>query len=343
MSEEKTLNLNWNFCLKISVSVIFLYFLYLIKDLVIWFIFALVLSILFNFLIDFLEKKKLPRILATVIVYFGLLIVLSFFLYKTAPIFLFEIKQFSSNLPQYFQKISPYLEKVGIGFVQDSQSFFSLLENNLKEAGGNILNALFTIFGGFNATVFIIFLSFFLSIEKDFLERVFTNFTPEKYRQRLFNLLPRVKKRVSGWFISRVIGVLFVGSLSYLAFEILNIKYSLIFSVVFGVLDFVPIIGPIIAGTGIVLIVMITSFPKALFVLISLVIIQQLENSLLFPILFKKFVGIPAVLVLIALAIGATLWGVLGAILAVPLSGVIFEVIKDYLNLKKKEKEAEIL
>lgn len=335
--KEHILNINWDFCLKVSILVIFLYFLYLIKDLIIWFIFALILAILFNFLINFLEQKRIPRVLATIIVYFGLLGLLSIFFYQTAPIFLSELKQLSSNLPLYLQKISPLLEKIGLRLWEDSRPLFGVLERNLEKIGQNILNALVIIFGGVQATLFIAFLAFFLSLERNFLEKILANLAPVRYRDYLFNLLPRVRKRVSGWFISRMIGVLFVGILTFLVLSFLKVKYSFLLSLIAGVLDFIPIVGPIVAGVIITVIVMINSLPQALFVLIGFAIVQQLENNLLFPILFKKFVGLPPVLVLLALAIGGKLWGLLGAILAVPLTGVIFEFIKDYLKLKKKE------
>lgn len=343
MGNEKILNINWDFCFKITATVVLIYLLFMIKDLIIWFIFALVISILFNFLIDFLEDKKIPRILAVVALYFGLLSILGFFFYKIAPFFLSEIKQFSSNLPLYFEKVSPIFQKFGFEFIQDSQSIFSFLENNLEKAGQSIISALITVFGGIKTTFFIILLSFFLSLERNFLEKVLASFAPHRYKSRLINLLPRVKKQVSGWFISRIIGVIFVGILCYLVLKILDVKYAFIFSLLFGVFDFIPIIGPIIAGIIIVSTVMIDSLNKALFVLLCLILIQQLENSVLIPVLSEKFTGIPPVLVLIALAIGATLWGVLGGILAIPLSGVIFEIVKDYLNLKQRRQELEIL
>lgn len=343
MTEEKTLNINWDFVLKISVLVIFLYFLFLIQNLVIWFIFALILSILFNFLIDFLEKKKIPRIIATFFVYFGLLAIISFFFYKTVPVFLSDIKSFSSNLPLYFQKVSPFLEKIGIKVFQGADSLVIFLENNLGKAGENVLNALVTIFGGVTATLFIIFLSFFFSLEKNLLGGILSNFAPARYQKYVFNLLPRIRRKVSGWFISRVVGALFVGLLSYLVLTILDVKYAFVFSLIIGILDFIPIIGPIIGAVIITPIVMIDSFSQGLFVLVAFVIIQQLENNLLFPVLFKKFIGIPPALVLISLAIGAQLWGLLGAILAIPLAGIIFELVKDYLRIKKQENKAEIL
>lgn len=343
MHNEKTLNINWDFCFKITATVVLVYLLFIIKDLIIWFIFALIISILFNFLIDFLEDKKIPRILAVVVLYFGLLSIFGFFFYKIAPFFLSEIKQFSSNLPLYFERISPIFQKFGFEFIQDSQSTFSFLENNLEKVGQSIISALITIFGGIKSTFFIFLLSFFLSLERNFLEKVLANFAPYRYRSRLINLLPRVKKQVSGWFISRIIGVLFVGILCYIVLKILDVKYAFIFSLLFGVFDFIPIIGPITAGVIIVSTVMIDSLSEALFVLLCLILIQQLENSVLIPVLSEKFTGIPSILVLMALAIGATLWGVLGGILAIPLSGVIFEIVKDYLNLKQKQQELEIL
>jgi len=283
MNNEKTLNINWDFIWKVSVLVVFLYFLYIIQDIVVWFIFALVLSILFNFLINSLEDKKIPRAVAAVIVYLGLLFLIGFFFYKTAPIFLNEIKQFSSNLPYYLQKISPYLEKAGISSFQGPNSIFAVLERNLEAIGQNILNALVVIFGGVQATIFIAFLAFFLSLERNLLEKILSNFAPLRYKKYLFDLLPRIRKRVSGWFISRVIGVLFVGALTYLVLIILNVKYAFVLSIIFGVFDFIPIIGPIIGGAIIILLVMMNSLPQALFVLIGLIIVQQLENNLLFP------------------------------------------------------------
>jgi len=340
MREEKTLTLNWDFCLKMALLVIFIYFLYIIKDLIIWIVFALVLSILFNFAIEFLERKKVPRVLATVIVYFGLLILIGLFFYKTAPIFLAEINQFIEKLPEYLNKISPYLNKLGLGSIENSSSLFSFIRNNLQQVSQGIINALIVIFGGLQSTIFIVFLAFFFSLEKNLLENLLSNFIPLKYRERFLRLVPRVKRRVNNWFVSRIIGVIFVALLSYLVLRVFDVKYAFILAILGGVLDFIPMLGPVVAGLLIAMIVMMSSVTKALIILICFIIIQQLEGNILFPILFKKFVGLPPSLVLIALAVGASLWGFLGAILAIPLTGIIFEIIKDYLKVKRRKESS---
>jgi predicted PurR-regulated permease PerM len=106
-----------------------------------------------------------------------------------------------------------------------------------------------------------------------------------------------------------------------------------------GILDFVPIIGPISTGILILLLISPESITKSIFALIAFVLIQQIEGNILIPILTKKFIGLPSVLVLISLAIGGKLWGVAGAILIVPLAGILYEILKEILEKKRAEEE----
>ncbi len=334
--EQKTLTISWESILKVSLAIIGLYLLYLVKDIIVWFVFALIIGILFSFVIDFLEKKRIPRIAGAIILYFGVFAVLSFFIYKTAPVFLSEIQKFTQNLPLYLQKISPFFEKLGVETFKNTENLTKIFQQSLGKAGENVFSALFALFGGLWATLFVVFLAFFISLEKNFGERVLNTFSL-RHKNYLLRLWQKSKEKVSGWFISRVIGALFVGGLTYLILRILNVQYPFMLSLMAGILDFIPIVGPLIAGLIIAFIVSLNSLFQAGFVLVAFGIIQLLENNLLFPILFKKLTGLPPVLVLTAFAVGAKLWGVLGAILAIPLAGVIYEVLRDYLTKMKKD------
>jgi len=341
MEQQSILNISWGTIFKICLAVICLYIVYLIRDIVVWFIFALVISILFNFLIDPLERKRIPRAIGTTVSYFSIFVLLSFFIYKTSSIFLSEIKEFAQNLPQYLQQISPFLEKLGIQAAQNTKSLAGALELNLEKASQNIFNALFSVFGGVFSTIFIISLAFFISLEKGLVERILITFSSPGHHEYLYYLLEKSKKKVGGWFISKVIGVLFVGATTYVILRIFNVEYAFILSLLAGIFDFIPIVGPILAGLVITFIVALTSFFQALFVLLALIIIQILEGNLVLPLLFKKFVGISPALVLIALAVGGKLWGILGAVLVVPLAGIIFEILRDYLEKQRQREEKE--
>jgi len=334
---ETGLHLSWDSISKVFFLIVCLYVLFVIKDIIVWFIFALILAVIFNYLIDILEQKRIPRLLSAVVLYSLVFALLGFFVYKTAPVLLNEIDDFIENLPVYLQKVSPLFEKFGVESFKSKSQLLESLRNSLDTAGSSSFGALTAIFGSVSSMVLVLAMAFFISIEKGFTIKLLGAFSPKKYHSYLFGLWGRARKKISGWFITRLIGVLFVGSLTYVVLLVLNVKYAFLLAVIAGLLDLVPIVGPLIAGVMLFSMVSLSSFVQGVFVALCFLIIQQLENNLLFPILFKKFVGVSPVLVLIALAVGAKLWGVLGAILAIPLAGVIFEVIKDYLQKKKNQ------
>ena len=81
-----------------------------------------------------------------------------------------------------------------------------------------------------------------------------------------------------------------------------------------------------------------------MFLLTAFLIIQQIEGNILNPVLTKKIIGLPPVLVLVAVMVGAKLWGIMGALLAIPIAGIMFEFLRDFLKKRKEEKEkAEVL
>ena len=119
---------------------------------------------------------------------------------------------------------------------------------------------------------------------------------------------------------------------------IFNVKYSFLLALAAGLLDFLHIFGPLVAGILMFAVVSLNSLYQAIFVVIAFLVVQELENKLLFPLLFKKFIGISPVLVLVAFAVGQILWGFACGVLAIPMAGVAHEIIKDYLVKIRKER-----
>ncbi len=132
MDGEKILDISWKTILKISITVVCFYIIYSIKDILIWFIFALTISILFNPAVDFLQKRKVPRFLGVVIIYVGIFGILSILIYSVVPLFISEIQQFLQTFPQYFEKISPLLKTLGFRAFENIESFLKALGNALE-------------------------------------------------------------------------------------------------------------------------------------------------------------------------------------------------------------------
>jgi len=337
----RVLDISWGTILKISVTFLGFYMLFLIKDILIWLIFALIISILFDPAIDFIQRKRVPRLLATIFIYVTFFGTFAFFIYLIAPVFIAEIQQFTYLFPQYFEKLAPPLRSLGFEAFESFEAFTKNIQDWLVGASANIFNALFSFFGGVFSTLSIFTLAVFLSLEEKGVERVIGLIVPKKNEAYVLELWERCKKRVARWFGARILSSMFVGSTTFLACYIFNIKYSAFFALVAGIFDIVPIIGPAIAGVVIVLFSALDDWLKAFFILVTFVLIQQIEGNIVAPILAKRFIGLPPVLVLIALLVGAELGGVLGAILSIPLTGIIFEFSRELLK-RRQEKNAAV-
>lgn len=338
MNSEKLLDISWETILKIFIAVVSFYILYQIRNILVLFIFALIISILFNPLINFLKKLKIPRGLAVFFVYITFFGILTLIIYFTLPLFVTEVKQLSQILPQYFERISPPLKGLKIEAFQDIESLINSLGDILNKLAANIVNILFVIFGGIFATIFILTLSIFLSLDEKFVERSLILFFPKKYEVKIVTIWEKCQQKVSSWFFTRIIACLFVGFASFLVFLIFSTPYPISLGLISGLLNFIPVVGPFITGILLIIIIGLENISKAIFVLIAFTLIQQVENNILTPLISKKIVGLPPVLVLLSISVGGVLWGFLGAILAIPLAGILYEFLKEFLEKRKLEK-----
>ncbi len=342
MSEEKILDISWRTIIKISVAVAIFYILFAVRDILIWFVFALTISILFNPAINYLQSKKIPRGLAIVLLYVGVFGLLSVLILLMVPIFITEIQAFLNNFPVYFEKISPPLKGLGFEAFSSIETFLQTLGETMEGMAGNIFGALFSIFGGVFTTLFVIITAIFLSLEEGGIKRALILLFPKKYESQVMAVWARCQKKVSGWFGARILASVFVGVASYIAFLIFNIKYPFTLALFAGVLNFIPYVGPLLTAVVLFVIIFPTEQFKAILTLVAFGAIQQIENSVLSPILMKKFVGLPSALVLLSLVVGGNLWGIMGAILFIPLAGIIFEFSKEFLQRRRDKKVAVV-
>ena len=339
MSNGKTLEISWGAILKIGIAVALLYFLYNIGGILVWVLFGLIISILFNPVIDFLEEKRIPRVLGAVLSYLLFFSIFAFSIYLAALLFIDEIKQFLAVFPQYFEKASPILRALGFQAFENAETFLKASGESFSKMSDNIFSALFSFFGGVFATLFVIVMAFFISLEKEMVEKVLINIFPKKYESAVSSIWEKCQKKVAGWFGVRVLSCFFVGIATYIVLLLFKVEYPFSLGLFAGILNFVPYIGPLITGILLSVIVLPLDFLKFIFVLIAFILIQQIENNVISPILMKKFVGMPPVLVLFSIVVGGKIWGFLGAILVIPLVGIIFEFLKEFLE-KKRAKES---
>lgn len=341
---RQTLDISWETILKIALTGSIFYILYLVRDVVIWFFFALIISVLLEPVINFLKWFRVPKILAVIFTYLLIFGMLGLIIYLTAPLFITEIRQFSQLIPQYFEKISPIFKELKIEALQNLEGLTQTITGGLEQISISILNALTTFFGGVASAFFILSLAFFLSLEEKGVERVLTLLSPKRYEEYVLALFERCQTKVSGWFGARILACLFVSVASFVVFYLFKVKYTFILAFLAGILNFVPFLGPLITGILLILLVGIAdSWFKALIVLVAFILVNEIENNIISPVLTKKFVGLPPVLVLLSLVVGSIIFGFLGAIFAVPVFGILYEFIREFLEKRKEEEAAQMI
>lgn len=336
------LDISWETIFKIAVTFFCFYVLYLTKDILIWIVFALIISILFSPAINFLQKLRIHRTLAVVFVYIGVFGFFSLFLYSIIPSFGSEIQAFFNKFPQYFEQAAPFLEGLGFEAFEDMETLKEAVTAWATKDILEIFKTVAAIFGGIFSVVSIFAIAIFLSFEEKGVEKALLLLAPKKYEAYFLSLWEESQKKVAGWFGTRILSCIFVGIMAFIACYVLNIEYAVSFGILAGILDIIPIIGPLIAGAIIMIFAALDSWLKALLILVIFVLIQLIEGNILTPFLTKKFIGLPPVLVLIAVMLGAKLGGILGAVLAIPLMGIFFEFSKGFLR-KRKESKAIVL
>ena len=102
MEGNRVLDVSWGTILKVALAFLIFYMIFLVREILVWVVFALIISVLFNPAIVFLRKLKIPRTLSVIFIYVGIFGVLGFLIYWTVPMFIAEIQQFSQLFPQYF-------------------------------------------------------------------------------------------------------------------------------------------------------------------------------------------------------------------------------------------------
>jgi predicted PurR-regulated permease PerM len=190
-------------------------------------------------------------------------------------------------------------------------------------------------------TIFIFVLSFYLAVQENGVERFLRIITPPKRENYIISLWGRSQKKIVAWAKGQFILAILIGTSIYIGLMIIGLDNAFLFALLAAVGEVIPIVGMMIATIPAVLVALLSNgAPFALTVLIFYVLITQFENHILAPLIVNKVVGIPSVVVILSLVVGATLAGFWGVVLAVPVAATIMEFVGDIESSKKEQIES---
>jgi len=306
--------------------------LFLISLLVLWQLRTLILTVFLCFLfmeglhpaINWLEKTKIPRVLAILLVYLFIIAALSFSVVGVIPDLVDQSTVLIKNLPTALKNI----DILGLNFV-DFSSQLKILEN----LPGNITSLVVAIFSNL-LSIFVFFvITFYLLLER----KNFDKYLKSIFGQRSINAIAvfnQLEKRLGMWVSAQLTLMLIIGILSYLGYVIIGVNFALPLAIIAGILELVPNIGPTIASILAGIFGLTISPITGVLAVIWGIIVQQLENNFIVPKIMKEAIGINPLITILLIASGAKLGGVVGAIIALPLY-ITVETIYRALNTEK--------
>jgi predicted PurR-regulated permease PerM len=319
-----------------------LYFLYLIRNVLGMLFIACFLAVALGPIVEwFVRRLHVGRSLAILITYLLLLgSVVGIGLLVVPPI-VTGVDNFTHDVPGYVDDLRnshtfrQYDNKYKITPKLEEQA--RKLPTHISDAVSGLRAVTVGIFGTVVQLVTILVMAFFLLKDgKRIRAFVFRELGPER-GERMERISEDVYRAVGGYVAGNVLISVIAGVGAYIVMTILDIPFAVPLAVLVGLFDLIPLVGSTIAGVIVGIVAAVVGFPGKLIVwVIYLIVYQQVENNVIQPVVYKKTVAIHPLIVIVAVLIGGSLLGILGALLAIPIAATVQIVVKEYWQYRRE-------
>ena len=328
--------------LKIIGSLLFVYFLFLIRDVLVLLMISFILAAALEPAVDKMQKKlKFPRWLGAISIYSLFIAVVYIFISMVAPIISEQIKALVSNKDDYIGDIQSMVSFFPQSYQDPIRNFINDIPSEIKSWQiGGISHRVSGIFSGIGSFFVVIVISAYILSLKNGMKQTISAFVPEKNRTLFIKIFGDITRKLSLWFRGQMLLSFTVGIVTYIGLSIMHVPYALVLAMIAAFFELIPMIGPVLGAIPAVLVALFVSPVMALIVGIFYIFVQQLENHILVPQVMKKAVGLNPVIIIASMLIGAKLLGILGIILAVPVASSVSVILKEWpaSNSKFKSK-----
>jgi predicted PurR-regulated permease PerM len=277
-------------------------------------------------------RVRLPRWIAILSLYVGFLLAVGLLLALIIPPIANQMRELAQDLPGYAERVQKFL--VDRDLVSPKWQWSSLFAN--MQVPGVALTGFFGALTGalgiFGKAVTILILPFYLLLESTSLRNGFLSLLHQDNRKRADRIMRAVTIKVGAWLGGQLLLAAIIGTTATVGFWLLGVPYFYVLGLIAAVGEMIPVIGPILAAVPAIGLAATVSPQTALFTALYCWAQQFFENNLLVPRIMERQVGVSPVTIMVALLVGSTLLGFLGAILAVPSAAIAQVLVEEYLN-----------
>lgn len=328
MSKEYKVEISYKTVIFTVVFLLGLQIVWMMRELIYSFIIAFIIMSALNPPVTYLEKKRIPRAISALIIFIIGISGLSFLISWIVPPIVIETTGLFKALPSYLSQVNLY--GLSIDFNSLTRYVPDLTSNAFQIVRSTVSNIVFVITT--------LFFSYYFLIEANIIKKLLVKFVRHEDANRVAAIFERAEVRMRDWLWGQLTLMLTIGLLTYIGLLLVGAKYPLPMAVLAGLLEVVPMAGPIISAIPAILINSIYS-PIAGFTVAALYfIVQQLENQIIVPVVMRRAVGLNPIITLAALIIGGNVGGIMGMLLSIPVALFIETIIVEYAAQKKEIK-----
>lgn len=336
-AQRVTYDISWETLLKVVALGAGAYLTFLLRDI----IFLLFVVFIFVAAVNptiVIFQKYMSRSIAVILFFTLLTLIILGLGYLLLPLVVTQVNQLLGAYPLLIEKAKPYLTE---GEAARYTSLFNQLSDSATSVATSFsksaLESSISIFGGLLTFVTGIVISFYLLLEEKNARTFFAQVLPRHRFQAVYVTVQKISDKMGQWIRGQSIVMVLVAVMNFITFLALGVPTPLPLALWAGVMEAIPYIGPTLGFLPALLLLLVHgNFVGALILLIaSYGLIQQVESHILVPSLMGKAIGLSPVLVILSLIIGAQLFGIVGALIALPAAAIVSVVVEEWPNLRK--------
>ncbi len=308
------------------VFLIFLAFLYFIRDIILLFFVALLVMTILNPLVVRLSKFRIPRAVSILVAYILTLGIIGVALAGIIPPLADQTTTFVNNLPEYIENLA--VPNIVV------EPVINQLFSTLGELPAQAAKVTISIFSNLINVILVLIFAFYLLMSRSKQDEQLDTFFGEARGKKIAKIIDTLEIKLGGWARGQLILMLLVGFITYAGLRLLGIPHALPLAILAGLLEIIPYFGPIIAAVPAVIIGFSISPLIGIATTALAFLIQQLENYLIVPKIMEKSVGVGPVIIILALIIGFKIAGAMGALISIPVFINLQVIVKEYVGSK---------
>ena len=299
------------------------------------------------FIKEYKHFKRLKRMVSVTLTYLTVIVFLGLVVWLFVPQLVRSVQDFINNLQGYIDRLNALTDRWGIEYQIGTldvslTNFVNWLTALASGRLGDVLQFVINVVGGASKVVIAFIVSVYILYNKELfsaqIKKIGYALMPEKHVVTTTRLLATSDKIFAGFITGRLLNSTIIGVLCFIGLSIMRAPYAAMLSLILGVTDFIPMLGPFIGAIPCALIIFVAKPELTIWFIIFIIVLQQIDGNVISPRILGDAVKLPAFWVLFALVVGGGLFGFVGILIGVPMFAVIYSLVREFIEYRLSKK-----